>query len=103
MASTSSRCSSPRGVTLKMPVTIPAHVNTLLQDSKAWRLLPESAKHDGTRKPCLYYGAVHFVRLFGKSIFDLFFFVSAAGFILRKKEKEVIFVLFSNELIINRQ
>ncbi|XP_033226316.1 male-specific lethal 3 homolog isoform X2 [Belonocnema kinseyi] len=66
MASTSSRCSSPRGVTLRVPAIIPAHVSTLLQDSKAWRLLPESLKHDGTRNPCLYYGAVHFVRLFVK-------------------------------------
>lgn len=66
MASTSSRCSSPRGVTLRMPVVVPAHIGTLLQESKGWRLIPESAKFKGIRNPCLIYGAVHFVRLFVK-------------------------------------
>ena len=70
MASTSSRCSSPRGVTLRMPVVIPTHVNTLLQDSKSWRLIPESTKCNGMKNPCLFYGAIHFVRLFGESIFE---------------------------------
>lgn len=70
MASTSSRCSSPRGVTLRMslPVLNSAQITTLLEDSNKWRLMPESIKKDASHpEASMIYGAVHLVRLFGKS------------------------------------
>lgn len=67
IASTSSRCSSPRGVTLRMPpVVTSAQVNTLLQQSNKWRLMPELPNTGGQTGPSTYYGAVHLTRLFVK-------------------------------------
>lgn len=65
IASTSSRCSSPRGVTLRIPPVTSAQVNALLQQSNKWRLMPESAKPEGPPNPSTYYGAIHLTRLFG--------------------------------------
>lgn len=67
MASTSSRCSSPRGVTLRMslPVLNSAQITTLLEESKKWRLIPDLSKKEMTLKPSMIYGAVHLARLFG--------------------------------------
>ncbi|XP_060813389.1 male-specific lethal 3 homolog isoform X1 [Bombus pascuorum] len=66
IASTSSRCSSPRGVTLRIPPVTSAQVNALLQQSNKWRLMPESAKPEGPPNPSTYYGAIHLTRLFVK-------------------------------------
>ncbi|XP_011647819.1 male-specific lethal 3 homolog isoform X2 [Pogonomyrmex barbatus] len=67
IASTSSRCSSPRGVTLRMPpVVTSAQVNTLLQQSNKWRLMPQVSKQIETPSPSTYYGAIHLTRLFVK-------------------------------------
>ncbi|XP_006613099.1 male-specific lethal 3 homolog isoform X1 [Apis dorsata] len=66
IASTSSRCSSPRGVTLRIPVVTSAQVNALLQQSNKWRLMPESSKSEGSPNPSTYYGAIHLTRLFVK-------------------------------------
>lgn len=65
IASTSSRCSSPRGVTLRIPPVTSAQVNALLQQSNKWRLMPESVKPEGPPNPSTYYGAIHLTRLFG--------------------------------------
>ncbi|XP_033333292.1 male-specific lethal 3 isoform X1 [Megalopta genalis] len=66
IASTSSRCSSPRGVTLRIPVVTSAQVNALLQQANKWRLMPESSKTEGPPNPSTYYGAIHLTRLFVK-------------------------------------
>ncbi|XP_011858333.1 PREDICTED: male-specific lethal 3 homolog isoform X2 [Vollenhovia emeryi] len=67
IASTSSRCSSPRGVTLRMPpVVTSAQVNSLLQQSNKWRLMPPVPKQNETPSPSTYYGAIHLTRLFVK-------------------------------------
>ncbi|XP_015595390.1 male-specific lethal 3 homolog isoform X1 [Cephus cinctus] len=64
MASTSSRCSSPRGVTLRMPVIPSAQIGALLQQSNSWRLMPDAAKRANPPLPSSYYGAIHLTRLF---------------------------------------
>lgn len=71
IASTSSRCSSPRGVTLRMPpVVTSAQVNTLLQQSNKWRLMPQMLEQNENQpSPSAYYGAIHLTRLFGKLSF----------------------------------
>ncbi|XP_014218803.1 male-specific lethal 3 homolog isoform X2 [Copidosoma floridanum] len=68
LASTSSRCSSPRGVTLRMsmPVINSAQINSLLEDSKKWRLMPERELKVSSPKPSMVYGAIHLARLFVK-------------------------------------
>ncbi|XP_018399249.1 PREDICTED: male-specific lethal 3 homolog isoform X3 [Cyphomyrmex costatus] len=67
IASTSSRCSSPRGVTLRMPpVVTSAQVNSLLQQSNKWRLMPQALKQSDIPSPSTYYGAIHLTRLFVK-------------------------------------
>lgn len=68
IASTSSRCSSPRGVTLRMPpVVTSAQVNALLQQSNKWRLMPQVLKQgENSTYPSTYYGAIHLTRLFGE-------------------------------------
>ncbi|KAG7205587.1 hypothetical protein KM043_007557 [Ampulex compressa] len=66
MASTSSRCSSPRGVTLRMPIVTSAQVSALLQQSNKWRLMPEASKCENPLSPSTYYGAIHLTRLFVK-------------------------------------
>ncbi|XP_012144143.1 male-specific lethal 3 isoform X2 [Megachile rotundata] len=66
IASTSSRCSSPRGVTLRIPVVTSAQINALLQQSNKWRLMPERSKSDSPPNPSTYYGAIHLTRLFVK-------------------------------------
>lgn len=67
IASTSSRCSSPRGVTLRMPpVVTSAQVNNLLQQSNKWRLMPQVPKQNEIPSPSFYYGAIHLTRLFVK-------------------------------------
>lgn len=66
IASTSSRCSSPRGVTLRIPVIPSAQIGALLQQSNNWRLIPESAKQANPLAPSAYYGAIHLTRLFVK-------------------------------------
>ncbi|XP_012278892.1 male-specific lethal 3 homolog [Orussus abietinus] len=66
MASTSSRCSSPRSVTLKVPHILSAQVSVLLQQSNKWRLLPETAINSDSLWPSTYYGAIHLTRLFAK-------------------------------------
>ncbi|XP_076621178.1 male-specific lethal 3 isoform X2 [Colletes latitarsis] len=58
--------SSPRGVTLRIPVVTSAQVNALLQQSNKWRLMPESTKSEDLRSPSTYYGAIHLTRLFVK-------------------------------------
>lgn len=66
IASTSSRCSSPRGVTLRMPIITSAQINALLQQSNKWRLIPDtSICGNNTPNPSTYYGAIHLTRLFG--------------------------------------
>lgn len=69
IASTSSRCSSPRGVTLRIPIVTSAQINALLQQSNKWRLMPESAKSENPPNPSTYYGAIHLTRLFGAYTF----------------------------------
>ncbi|KAF7410069.1 hypothetical protein HZH68_004450 [Vespula germanica] len=65
IASTSSRCSSPRGVTLRMPIITSAQINALLQQSNKWRLIPDSSIcGNNTPNPSTYYGAIHLTRLF---------------------------------------
>ncbi|XP_035738275.1 male-specific lethal 3 homolog isoform X3 [Vespa mandarinia] len=65
IASTSSRCSSPRGVTLRMPIITSAQINALLQQSNKWRLIPDtSICGNNTPNPSTYYGAIHLTRLF---------------------------------------
>lgn len=71
IASTSSRCSSPRGVTLRMPPVTSGQVNALLQQSNKWRLMPETLNNENISGPSSYYGAVHLTRLFGKLCFTL--------------------------------
>ncbi|KMR01403.1 male-specific lethal 3-like protein [Lasius niger] len=68
IASTSSRCSSPRGVTLRMPpVVTSAQVNALLQQSNKWRLMPQVSKQgENSTNPSTYYGVIHLTRLFVK-------------------------------------
>ncbi|KAL0132593.1 hypothetical protein PUN28_000389 [Cardiocondyla obscurior] len=67
IASTSSRCSSPRGVTLRMPpVVTSAQVNSLLQQSNKWRLMPQIPRQVGISNLSSYYGAIHLTRLFVK-------------------------------------
>ncbi|XP_071644801.1 MSL complex subunit 3 isoform X2 [Temnothorax longispinosus] len=66
IASTSSRCSSPRGVTLRMPPVTSAQVNSLLQQSNKWRLMPQVPKQSEIPNPSTYYGAIHLTRLFVK-------------------------------------
>lgn len=67
IASTSSRCSSPRGVTLRMPpVVTSAQVNSLLQQSNKWRLMPQVPRQIEIPSPSTYYGAIHLTRLFVK-------------------------------------
>ncbi|XP_020285627.1 male-specific lethal 3 homolog isoform X2 [Pseudomyrmex gracilis] len=67
IASTSSRCSSPRGVTLRMPPVTSAQVNALLQQSNKWRLMPQgSMQLEKAPSPSTYYGAIHLTRLFVK-------------------------------------
>ncbi|XP_011501045.1 PREDICTED: male-specific lethal 3 homolog [Ceratosolen solmsi marchali] len=68
MASTSSRCSSPRGVTLRMsvPVINSAQITSLLEESNKWRLMPEIIIKEAHPEPSMIYGAVHLVRLFVK-------------------------------------
>ncbi|XP_050460602.1 male-specific lethal 3 homolog isoform X1 [Cataglyphis hispanica] len=68
IASTSSRCSSPRGVTLRMPpVVTSAQVNALLQQANKWRLMPQTLKQgENSTNPSTYYGAIHLTRLFVK-------------------------------------
>ncbi|XP_011141778.1 male-specific lethal 3 homolog isoform X2 [Harpegnathos saltator] len=66
IASTSSRCSSPRGVTLRMPLITSGQVNALLQQSNKWRLMPEILNSGCILGPSTYYGAVHLTRLFVK-------------------------------------
>ncbi|XP_012235161.1 MSL complex subunit 3 isoform X2 [Linepithema humile] len=68
IASTSSRCSSPRGVTLRMPpVVTSAQVNALLQQSNKWRLMPQIlGQSENQPGPSAYYGAIHLTRLFVK-------------------------------------
>ncbi|XP_076172133.1 male-specific lethal 3 isoform X2 [Ptiloglossa arizonensis] len=58
--------SSPRGVTLRIPVVTSARVSALLQQSNKWRLMPESSKSEGLPSPSTYYGAIHLTRLFVK-------------------------------------
>ncbi|XP_076283276.1 male-specific lethal 3 isoform X2 [Lasioglossum baleicum] len=58
--------SSPRGVTLRIPVITSAQVNALLQQANKWRLMPESSKTEGPPNPSTYYGAIHLTRLFVK-------------------------------------
>jgi male-specific lethal 3 len=67
MASTSSRCSSPRGVTLRMSVPIinSAQITSLLEESNKWRLMPEIIRKEAHPEPSMIYGAVHLSRLFG--------------------------------------
>lgn len=60
----SGNLSSPRGVTLRMPVVTSARVTTLLQQSNKWRLMPESSKLESPPNPSTYYGAIHLTRLF---------------------------------------
>ncbi|XP_058801999.1 putative male-specific lethal-3 protein-like 2 isoform X1 [Phymastichus coffea] len=64
LASTSSRCSSPRGVTLRMsaPPINSAQVNELLEKASKWRLVKEGAAK--AAMPSNIYGAIHLVRLF---------------------------------------
>ncbi|XP_046616515.1 male-specific lethal 3 homolog isoform X1 [Neodiprion virginianus] len=66
IASTSSRCSSPRGLPLRLPIIPSAQIGALLQQSNAWRLVPESAKRQSPLAPSMYYGAIHLTRLFVK-------------------------------------
>ncbi|XP_032675005.1 male-specific lethal 3 homolog isoform X2 [Odontomachus brunneus] len=66
IASTSSRCSSPRGVTLRMPPVTSGQVNALLQQSNKWRLMPENSNSGSISSSSTYYGAVHLTRLFVK-------------------------------------
>ncbi|XP_076395740.1 male-specific lethal 3 isoform X4 [Megachile rotundata] len=58
--------SSPRGVTLRIPVVTSAQINALLQQSNKWRLMPERSKSDSPPNPSTYYGAIHLTRLFVK-------------------------------------
>ena len=68
LASTSSRCSSPRGVTLRMsvPLVNSAQISSLLEDSNKWRLMPEGTKRESNPQASMIYGAIHLVRLFGE-------------------------------------
>ncbi|XP_012525998.1 male-specific lethal 3 homolog isoform X2 [Monomorium pharaonis] len=67
IASTSSRCSSPRGVTLRMPPVVTSiQVNSLLQQSNKWRLMPQVPRQSEIPSPSSYYGAIHLTRLFVK-------------------------------------
>ncbi|XP_014299112.1 male-specific lethal 3 homolog isoform X2 [Microplitis demolitor] len=66
IASTSSRCSSPRGATSRYPLIPPAQIVALLDEANKWRLIPESTKNDGTPSPSTYFGAIHLARLFVK-------------------------------------
>ncbi|XP_053974947.1 male-specific lethal 3 homolog isoform X2 [Hylaeus anthracinus] len=56
--------SSPRGITLRIPVVTSAQVSALLQQSNKWRLMPESSKSEDLLSPSTYYGAIHLTRLF---------------------------------------
>ncbi|XP_025992732.2 male-specific lethal 3 homolog isoform X3 [Solenopsis invicta] len=59
--------SSPRGVTLRMPpVVTSAQVNSLLQQSNKWRLLPQISRQSEIPNPSTYYGVIHLTRLFVK-------------------------------------
>ncbi|XP_018345439.1 PREDICTED: male-specific lethal 3 homolog isoform X5 [Trachymyrmex septentrionalis] len=59
--------SSPRGVTLRMPpVVTSAQVNSLLQQSNKWRLMPQALRQIEIPSPSTYYGAIHLTRLFVK-------------------------------------
>lgn len=59
--------SSPRGVTLRMPpVVTSAQVNSLLQQSNKWRLMPQVPRQIEIPSPSTYYGAIHLTRLFVK-------------------------------------
>ncbi|KAL7296327.1 hypothetical protein TKK_0010341 [Trichogramma kaykai] len=67
LASTSSRCSSPRGVSLRIsnvPVINSAQINALLEESNKWRLMPNNT--NSQPKPSMIYGAIHLTRLFVK-------------------------------------
>ncbi|XP_066584233.1 MSL complex subunit 3 [Prorops nasuta] len=66
IASTSSRCSSPRGIALRMPVVASAQIAAILQQSNKWRLVPDSVKSINPPNPSSIYGAVHLTRLFVK-------------------------------------
>ncbi|XP_063976886.1 male-specific lethal 3 homolog isoform X2 [Diachasmimorpha longicaudata] len=66
IASTSSRCSSPRGATSRYPVVPPAQIGALLDEANKWRLMPEATRRDGGPSPATYFGAVHLARLFVK-------------------------------------
>ncbi|XP_034938904.1 male-specific lethal 3 homolog [Chelonus insularis] len=67
IASTSSRCSSPRGATSRYPTIPPAQIMALLEEANKWRLMPDSTKNEGApRSPSTYFGAVHLARLFVK-------------------------------------
>ncbi|XP_043273477.1 male-specific lethal 3 homolog isoform X2 [Venturia canescens] len=65
IASTSSRCSSPRGV-ITRPVLNSVQIGALLHESNKWRLMPVSAKEVNSPSPSTYFGAVHLARLFVK-------------------------------------
>ncbi|XP_048508958.1 male-specific lethal 3 homolog isoform X2 [Athalia rosae] len=58
--------SSPRGLPLRLPVIPSAQIGALLQQSNAWRLVPESEKRQSPLAPSMYYGAIHLTRLFVK-------------------------------------
>ena len=70
LASTSSRSSSPRGVTLRTsaPIVNSVLINGIIEKCKQWRLMPEDAKKDAyaQSKPSIIYGAPHLLRLIGK-------------------------------------
>ncbi|XP_011310001.1 male-specific lethal 3 homolog isoform X2 [Fopius arisanus] len=66
IASTSSRCSSPRGSTSRYPVVPPAQIGALLDEANKWRLMPEAVRRGGGPSPATYFGAVHLARLFVK-------------------------------------
>lgn len=66
IASTSSRCSSPRGATSRFPVIPPAQIVGLLDEANKWRLMPEWTRNEGDFSPSTCYGAIHLTRLFGK-------------------------------------
>ncbi|KAK0182017.1 hypothetical protein PV327_000191 [Microctonus hyperodae] len=66
IASTSSRCSSPRGATSRFPVIPPAQIVGLLDEANKWRLMPEWTRNEGDFSPSTCYGAIHLTRLFVK-------------------------------------
>jgi len=49
------------------PVVTSAQVNSLLQQSNKWRLIPQVSKQSEIPSPSTYYGAIHLTRLFGES------------------------------------